>query len=667
MSKRNLTIGRRIALGFTLVFVLLGAVAAIAWLALGASGRRLALYSGSAQETNTAASLESAMLELKLHVNEFLAAGSDANAKAYDEAKQKLDRDLTSANKLVTNTARRAQLDEASRFFANYDQAFKRVVENTRKLDGIVHNQLDPQGEMLAKGLQKILSDATKSGDMNGAFKISSALKAYFECSSLANSFLLTSREDFADSARQSIKAVTASVETLQKDQEELVKMDASLKDEAKDKLLAALRGGASDYSSSLEAIIDLKHQRNQIISAQLEKIAPQFTAALGRVRESVSEFQQQLEEHMQTEQHTNEILVLGCTLVGTLLGIVAAWFVIRSITRPISRIADQLASESGQTHTAALTVAEVSQSMADGASRQAASIEESSASLHEMASMTSRNSESAQAAKKLAAEARSTADAGARDMAAMKGAMTAIQSSSSEISKIIKTIDEIAFQTNILALNAAVEAARAGEAGAGFAVVAEEVRSLAQRSAQAAKETAVKIEDASAKSAQGVSISGQVAASLDGIVERIRQLDEMVGGIAEASHEQSAGITQLNQAVAGMDQITQSNAALAEQGASSAQELQTQSAQVKAAVGKLMEMVHGASTIAAPAAGGAPVKPVLLTTRPAASSAPQLEVPLRGGFKSETNGHVASGTRASANGVNGHGTNGHDTHFIDQ
>jgi methyl-accepting chemotaxis protein len=234
--------------------------------------------------------------------------------------------------------------------------------------------------------------------------------------------------------------------------------------------------------------------------------------------------------------------------------------------------------------------------------------LEESSASLHEMASMTQRNTESAQSAKTLAAEARNTADAGTRDMSAMKSAMTAIQVSSLEISKIIKTIDEIAFQTNILALNAAVEAARAGEAGAGFAVVAEEVRNLAQRSAQAARETATKIADASAKSEQGVSISGQVAASLDGIVERIRQLDEMVGGIAQASKEQSEGITQLNQAVAGMDQITQSNAALAEQSASAAQEMQSQSAQVKSAVGDLMRMVNGAAQDAAAMASHAPV-----------------------------------------------------------
>jgi len=396
------------------------------------------------------------------------------------------------------------------------------------------------------------------------------------------------------NSAIESVKTVDTTAHRLIKDQEDLVKMDATLKDEKKDELLATLNTATGAYLAALQSIIQLKHERSEVIGTQINGVAPQFTAALSRVRQGVTEYQSGIEQRSRAEQHTNELLVLSCTIGGFLLGVVAAWFVIRSITRPIARIADVLSDESTQTHAAALTVAEVSQSMSDGASRQAASLEESSASLHEMASMTSRNSEAARAAKNLAADARNTADSGARDMAAMKEAMSAIRTSSAEISKIIKTIDEIAFQTNILALNAAVEAARAGEAGAGFAVVAEEVRNLAQRSAQAAKETAAKIADASSKSEQGVAISGKVASSLDAIVARIRELDEMVGGIANASHEQSEGIKQLNQAVAGMDQITQTNAGLAQQGASSAHELQQQSAQVKSAVGDLMLMVHG-------------------------------------------------------------------------
>jgi methyl-accepting chemotaxis protein len=175
-----------------------------------------------------------------------------------------------------------------------------------------------------------------------------------------------------------------------------------------------------------------------------------------------------------------------------------------------------------------------------------------------------------------------------------MAEAMDAIKASSDDIAKIIKTIDEIAFQTNILALNAAVEAARAGEAGAGFAVVADEVRNLAQRCAQAAKETAAKIEDSVQKSSNGVEISSKVAKSLEDIVGKARQVDELAGEVASASAEQSQGIEQVNTAVSQMDKVTQSNAANAEESASAAEELNAQAESLKEAVNNLLTMVDG-------------------------------------------------------------------------
>jgi methyl-accepting chemotaxis protein len=242
----------------------------------------------------------------------------------------------------------------------------------------------------------------------------------------------------------------------------------------------------------------------------------------------------------------------------------------------------------------AANEVSASSQTLAEGASEQAAALEETSSSLEELASMTKRNAENAQKVNDLAKQARAAADKGTIDMQTMNAAMDAIKVSSDDIAKIIKTIDEIAFQTNILALNAAVEAARAGEAGMGFAVVADEVRNLAQRSAQAAKETAAKIEGAIGKTAQGMQISGKVAAALDEIAAKARQVDELAAEVAGASREQTLGITQINTAVGQMDNVTQANAASAEESAVAAEELNSQAVAMKDSVAELLQLVDG-------------------------------------------------------------------------
>jgi len=284
-------------------------------------------------------------------------------------------------------------------------------------------------------------------------------------------------------------------------------------------------------------------------------------------------------------------LLVGGALLI--LIALVVA-LVLRSALRPFHATIQNLDDGSNQVAAAAGQVSTASQSLAQGSGEQAASIEETSSSLEEMASMTQRNAENAQKANDLAKQARQAADKGSADMQDMSLAMQAIKVSSDDIAKIIKTIDEIAFQTNILALNAAVEAARAGESGMGFAVVADEVRNLAQRSAQAAKETAVKIEAAISKSAQGVGISSKVAATLNEIVTKARQVDELAAEVANASREQTQGITQINTAVGQMDKVTQSNAASAEESAAAAEELNSQAAMMKQAVNELLQLVGG-------------------------------------------------------------------------
>ncbi|MDR3457678.1 MAG: methyl-accepting chemotaxis protein [Verrucomicrobiae bacterium] len=289
--------------------------------------------------------------------------------------------------------------------------------------------------------------------------------------------------------------------------------------------------------------------------------------------------------------------LILSCIL--SLVVVVGLNRVLRNVSQALGQGAEQVTSAAGQ-------VSSASQTLAEGASEQAASLEETSSSLEEMASMTKNNAENTQKTNTLAKQTRAAADKGSTDMQAMIAAMNAIKVSSDDIAKIIKTIDEIAFQTNILALNAAVEAARAGEAGMGFAVVADEVRNLAQRSAQAAKETATKIEGAIAKSAQGVGISNAVAQSLNEIVTKARQVDELAAEVANASREQTEGITQINTAVGQMDKVTQSNAASAEESAAAAEELNAQAETMKQSVAELLQLVGGQNGTATTRPAGA-------------------------------------------------------------
>jgi methyl-accepting chemotaxis protein len=336
--------------------------------------------------------------------------------------------------------------------------------------------------------------------------------------------------------------------------------------------------------------------------------------------------------------------LILTCvTIASLLIGTVFALVIVLGLKKALGGLASILKDGSHQLLAAAAQSSTASQSQAQGSSQQAASLEETSASLEEISSMVQRNAENARNAKDLANQTRTAADTGAMDMKEMSQAMGAIKASSDNIAKIIKTIDEIAFQTNILALNAAVEAARAGEAGMGFAVVADEVRSLAQRSAQAAKETAEKIEDSIQKSEVGVRISSKVQQSLEQMVEKARKVDELVAEIAAASHEQSQGIGQVNTAVGDMDKITQSNAASAEETARAAGELNLQAQALKGAVEELIQLVgETRQKTASPA--------VEVAARAETQhSAPPADAPAPVADKTYVNGHAVKDSAAPA------------------
>jgi methyl-accepting chemotaxis protein len=397
--------------------------------------------------------------------------------------------------------------------------------------------------------------------------------------------------------------------------------------------LLTLIEPTLDAYRNAAKRIRALSHEhKNKEALALLEgegaKAYAAFDSAVVALVAFNSKSAQETAANVEADANRSLTTTMIVGAASFVAAIAAGWLITRGINSRLRHMAEGLGEGAAQVASASSQVSSASQSLAEGSSEQAASLEETSASLEEMSSMTKRNAESAQQAKELSNQTRASADAGTAHMEEMRLAMGAIKISSNDIAKIIKTIDEIAFQTNILALNAAVEAARAGEAGAGFAVVADEVRALAQRAAHAAKETASKIEDAIQKSEHGVVISDNVAKALGEIVDKARKVDALVAEIATASQEQTQGIGQVNSAVSQMDQVTQSNAGSAEETAAAAEELNAQAQVMHENVAELLRLVgaggsSGRTLAHAPRAQPVPKKSASATHFVAAPKSP--------------------------------------------
>ncbi len=416
----------------------------------------------------------------------------------------------------------------------------------------------------------------------------------------------------------------------------------------------AQLRGLCSDNKAAIELLNEQKDlfeayfsllDNNLIQIADIAKVLTD-TAKIGNdlveltIKTSVVASNGTSTKAQETNDELSQAsLILGIGLiVAFVLGLGAAIIITRGITGPINRIITNLNEAGEQVAAASGQISSASQSLAEGATEQAASLEESSSALEEMASMTRQNADNAVTANQNMTQTQSQVSVGAEAVRNMSKAMDEINDSSEKISRIIKTIEEIAFQTNLLALNAAVEAARAGDAGKGFAVVADEVRNLAQRSAQAARDTADLIESTVARVKNGTEIVQQLQKSFVDGENAANSVAGLINEISAASNEQAQGVDQVNTAVAQMDKVTQTNAANAEESASAAEELNAQAEQLRGLVNELVKIVRGNDS----ATMEVHLRPHLTHGKPAALHAPAAH-------KNLITSHVSHGQPASA------------------
>ena len=590
--------------GFGLLIAILCVVAVVGLTAIVGAGNIL-------QKTGSMISLATGAVGLDLQHKRFVISGDEAHIEKAARYHENINRGVSQAREAFSDQETLGMIEWASKELAAIKTDLQTYLDLARKKKA-AQSSMDDKAAQAVELCQKIvdmqreqlqkandaatadLADAILSIDVDRMERIQKEsvelLNKKWQTAGLANEMILLMM-DSRQLEKSYILTPTAALKDAHYNDFQKIKADiASLRQALTtpedlaiiDQFDAALQG----YE---DAFIELTKftERQQAIGQHIDNVATAIDA-------KVYPIQAKYTEELYNSMTRAVVLIIVTAVVGVAVGLILAWLLVRGIAGPIRQAVAGLSDGAAQVTAAASEVNNASQSLAEGASHQASSIEETSAAMEQMASMTDQNAEHAQETDTLMAQAAQLIGNANGYVAQLKGAIDQINQASGQTVKIIKTIDEIAFQTNLLALNAAVEAARAGEAGAGFAVVAEEVRNLAQRAAEAAKNTQSLIEGNITNIKKGASLmvdTESAFASVEGIAQKVAHL---VAEVAAASKEQSQGIGQVNSAISSMDRITQHNAASAEESAAASEQLAAQSNAMLELIDGLARMVGG-------------------------------------------------------------------------
>jgi methyl-accepting chemotaxis protein len=650
------TIGKRLGIGFGAMTVLMGVMAVSSWRSASETEGSVDRLNESSNAMEQASRVELIGHRLGARVSEYLLNPSKPETlKAVYDFKDKFNDQLAKLKEIAKDEKSRQAIGDAETKFAAIWPEFEQIKTFTSQAEHLTRDSLGGGIKSVCDDLTKLIADADAAGNVPARAaarqgKVTS-LEAYMAAQRCIDSLSDADKADADKAMAVAARDLAAAAKN----------GDFGVLAER----FAPVGARFADFGKAYETIVSNQRDINRLLS---EKFHPKRFEAIAVVSELAKRLNAEAEETGKAvaagavrARNFSAAMGVSVAAIGAALG----FFIARSITRPIRlliarvvaiqaakdlsqrvqlkskdevgemgeafngligtlhEIIADVKSGASQIDAGGSQIASASQSLAQGASEQASSLQQISASLEEISGQTQQSAENARQASTLAEENKKSADRGQSEMAQMSKAVNEIKQSSAEISKIIKVIDEIAFQTNLLALNAAVEAARAGEAGKGFAVVAEEVRNLAQRSAEAAKNTSAMIEESVKRSENGVQIAGRVGQALEEINVSTNKVNTLLSEIASAAGEQATGISQVNQGVSQLDQVTQQNAGNSEEMASSAEELSAQVASLNELVAqfKVSEGVdahtphaatvppHGGRKPATKPKAGAPVK----------------------------------------------------------
>ena len=346
-----------------------------------------------------------------------------------------------------------------------------------------------------------------------------------------------------------------------------------------------------NDYQTAMKGLLE-NLTRLQELAKERDRVGTIVVKAAEAISKAGVNITNQYSKEAASELSSASSIMITGLIIALILGVIIAIIIIRSITKPIITAVQTISDGNSQVVSASNEISSSSIALAEGATQQASAVEEVSATVEESTAINNQNAENSREANSLATTANESASRGNEKIKDLMSSMDGISTSSEKIAKIIKTIDEIAFQTNLLALNAAVEAARAGEHGLGFAVVAEEVKNLAQRSANAAKETADIIEESIEQIKNGNSIAQETNEAFEDIVDKVQKTSNIIGEISTSVNEQAEGMNQVATAMGQIDEITQQNAASSEEAAAAAEELNAQALSMLDSVAEIAKMV---------------------------------------------------------------------------